>query len=90
MGSHNAFPDARQSPLKRTLHSLFATLCAHGSLPTVELDVDLCRIADAYCEEMVSNGYTGHFSLDGRTPYQRFVHVHVLCMHLCRCYLHTG
>lgn len=44
-----------------------------GSLPTVELDADLCRIADTYCEEMVSNGYTGHFSLDGRTPYQRYV-----------------
>ena len=48
-------------------------VCLFHRLSPVELDLTLCRMADVYCEEMIHNGYTGHISLDGRTPYQRYV-----------------
>ena len=36
----------------------------------------LCHYADEHCNAMIRDGYTGHISIEGKSPYQR-------CVHLC-------
>jgi uncharacterized protein YkwD len=44
----------------------------HFGLPPVELDPDASSIADAYCRLQIRNRTSGHFTLDGQTPYMRY------------------
>src|SRR5881397_2729927 len=44
---------------------------AHG-LQAVELDPETSTIADSYCRQQIRNGTTGHFTVDGESPYMRY------------------
>lgn len=44
---------------------------AHGLAP-VQFDPQASATADAYCEQQIRNGTTGHFTTDGLTPYMRY------------------
>lgn len=41
-------------------------------LPPVELDLAVSAIADDYCDAQIRNRTTGHFTVDGLTPYMRY------------------
>ena len=41
-------------------------------LPPVTLDVEASALGDAYCREQIRHGTTGHFSVDGLSPYMRY------------------
>src|SRR6266705_976912 len=41
-------------------------------LPAVQLDALASAVADAYCQEQIRNGTTGHFTTDGQAPYMRY------------------
>ena len=41
-------------------------------LPPVELDLAASELGDAYCLEQIRNGTTGHFTIDGLSPYMRY------------------
>jgi uncharacterized protein YkwD len=41
-------------------------------LAPLELDPDASAVADAYCKLQIRNRTTGHFTLDGQTPYMRY------------------
>ena len=43
----------------------------HG-LNAVELDPYVSVQADAYCRTQIQNGTTGHFTIDGQSPYMRY------------------
>lgn len=43
----------------------------HGLKP-VQLDPHASQIADAYCERQIRNRTTGHYTLDGLSPYMRY------------------
>ncbi|MGA7613956.1 MAG: CAP domain-containing protein [Thermoanaerobaculia bacterium] len=45
---------------------------AAAGLGPVVLDPVASRIADAYCEEQIEFGTTGHYSVDGQSPYMRY------------------
>lgn len=40
--------------------------------PPVQLDYRISDIADAYCRAQIRNGTTGHFTIDGQSPYMRY------------------
>src|SRR5262245_46355233 len=44
----------------------------HFGLEPVELDPDASAVGDAYCRLQIRNRTTGHYSLDGQTPYMRY------------------
>jgi uncharacterized protein YkwD len=44
---------------------------AYGLRP-VELDPETSTIADSYCRQQIRNGTTGHFTIDGQSPYMRY------------------
>src|SRR5687767_11715785 len=44
----------------------------HYNLPPVELDLAVSAFADDYCRNQIRNGTTGHFDVDGYTPYMRY------------------
>jgi uncharacterized protein YkwD len=44
----------------------------HHGLGTVELDGWLSNLADDYCRTQIRNGTTGHYTVDGRSPYMRY------------------
>src|SRR5256886_1234449 len=41
-------------------------------LPAVQLDALASAVADAYCQDQIRNGTTGHFTTDGQAPYMRY------------------
>jgi uncharacterized protein YkwD len=41
-------------------------------LAPLELDPDASSVADAYCRQQIRNRTSGHFTLDGQTPYMRY------------------
>src|ERR1700737_2991533 len=41
-------------------------------LPAVQLDALASAVADAYCQDQIRNGTSGHFTLDGQAPYMRY------------------
>jgi len=41
-------------------------------LPAVKLDALASAVADAYCQDQIRNGTTGHFTTDGQAPYMRY------------------
>src|SRR5258708_32972962 len=41
-------------------------------LPVVQLDALASAVADAYCQDQIRNGTTGHFTTDGQAPYMRY------------------
>ena len=45
---------------------------ASFGMPPVKLDPAASEIGDRYCELQIRNGTTGHFTLDGLTPYMRY------------------
>jgi uncharacterized protein YkwD len=44
----------------------------HFGLPPVELDPQASNVADAYCKQQIRFGTTGHFTVDGQSPYMRY------------------
>jgi uncharacterized protein YkwD len=42
------------------------------NLPPVQLDLTVSTQADEYCREQIRTGTTGHFGIDGLTPYMRY------------------
>jgi len=44
---------------------------AHGLAP-VDLDAEASNLADSYCRQQIRNGTTGHFTIDGESPYMRY------------------
>jgi len=44
----------------------------HYGLPPVELDPWASNVADGYCKQQIRAGTTGHFSVDGQSPYMRY------------------
>ncbi len=45
---------------------------AKHKLRPVELDLHASEVADRYCRTQIRNRTTGHFTLDGETPYMRY------------------
>jgi len=45
---------------------------AANKLPPVELDPQASAIADTYCRQQIHYGTTGHFTVDGLSPYMRY------------------
>ena len=45
---------------------------AANGLRPVELDPEASNLADSYCRQQIRNGTTGHFTIDGETPYMRY------------------
>jgi len=43
-----------------------------AGLPLVQLDPVASRIADAYCRQQLQHKTSGHFTVDGQTPYMRY------------------
>src|ERR1700737_4200686 len=41
-------------------------------LPAVQLDALASAVADAYCQDQIRNGTSGHFTVDGQAPYMRY------------------
>src|SRR5204863_7616153 len=41
-------------------------------LAPAELDPDASAVGDAYCKLQIRNRTSGHFTLDGHTPYMRY------------------
>jgi uncharacterized protein YkwD len=41
-------------------------------LPPVQLDALASAVADAYCQDQIRNGTSGHFTTDGQAPYMRY------------------
>jgi len=41
-------------------------------LPPVELDPQASVVADTYCKQQIRFGTTGHFTIDGQSPYMRY------------------
>src|SRR5260370_34486943 len=41
-------------------------------LPLVQLDALASAVADAYCQDQIRNGTTGHFTVDCQAPYMRY------------------
>jgi uncharacterized protein YkwD len=41
-------------------------------LPPVALDVEASALGDAYCRDQIRNGTTGHFNVEGLSPYMRY------------------
>src|SRR5215212_10403618 len=42
------------------------------SLPPVQLDPGVSTLADDYCREQIRTGVTGHYGVDGLSPYMRY------------------
>lgn len=42
------------------------------NLPPVQLDLAVSTIADDFCREQIRTGTTGHFGIDGLSPYMRY------------------
>src|ERR1051326_8432911 len=45
---------------------------AANGLAPVELDPEASAIADTYCKQQIRYGTTGHFTVDGLSPYMRY------------------
>ncbi|MEO8218080.1 MAG: CAP domain-containing protein [Acidobacteriota bacterium] len=45
---------------------------ARAGLPPVLFDPQSSEVADRYCDEQIRNRTTGHFTLDGLSPYMRY------------------
>jgi len=41
-------------------------------IPPVQLDYRISELADSYCRTQIRNGTTGHFTVDGQSPYMRY------------------
>src|SRR5690242_12048251 len=41
-------------------------------LPPVALDVEASALGDAYCRDQIRNGTSGHFNIEGLSPYMRY------------------
>jgi uncharacterized protein YkwD len=41
-------------------------------LPAVQIDALASAVADAYCQDQIRNGTSGHFTTDGQAPYMRY------------------
>src|SRR5688572_18507930 len=68
--------ESRNSELSFALkHDLLVLInkdrAAHGLKP-VQLDPHASEVADAYCRRQIKNGTTGHFTIDGQSPYMRY------------------
>lgn len=59
-----------------TLRDEFLRIINHdrvaNGLTPVKLDPQASAIADDYCRDQIRNGTTGHFGIDGLTPYMRY------------------
>lgn len=42
------------------------------NLPAVKLDLEASRIGDEYCRTQIRHNTTGHFTIDGQSPYMRY------------------
>jgi uncharacterized protein YkwD len=55
----------------RLLAQINADRKAHD-LPPVALDAGVSTLGDSYCWEQIRHGTTGHFTIDGLSPYMRY------------------
>jgi uncharacterized protein YkwD len=68
-----------EGPIDETriaLRSEFLQMINHdravNGLAPVELDPEAASIADSYCRQQIRYGTTGHFTVDGLSPYMRY------------------
>lgn len=64
--------DETRTTLRAEVLRLINRERAARGLGTVELDQPTSDIADSYCRQQILNGTSGHFTIDGLTPYMRY------------------
>lgn len=64
--------DETKSALRLQLVRMINRDRARFGLPPVELDITASAIADSYCRQQIRHGTTGHFTVDGQSPYMRY------------------
>jgi uncharacterized protein YkwD len=75
-GATFAQGDGPSDETRMTLRAEMLRMINHDrqryGLAPVELDPDASAVADAYCRLQIRNRTSGHFTLDGQTPYMRY------------------
>ena len=75
-GATLAQGDGAPDETRMTLRAEMLRLINHDrqrfGLAPLELDPDASSVADAYCRLQIRNRTSGHFTLDGQTPYMRY------------------
>lgn len=66
-----SYEDLRRGYRLDLLNRINRDRSLHG-LDPVELDAHASKVADDYCQRQIKHGTTGHFTLDGLTPYMRY------------------
>lgn len=64
--------DETRTTLRAEVLRLINRERAAAGLRPVELDAATTSIADSYCRQQILNGTSGHFTIDGLTPYMRY------------------
>ena len=64
--------DVTRATLREHVLKLINRDRALYKLPPVELDLAVSAMGDEYCRTQIRNGTTGHFTIDGVSPYTRF------------------
>src|SRR5437773_174068 len=75
-GATFAQGDGAADETRMTLRAEMLRMINHDrqrfGLQPLELDPDASSVADAYCRLQIRNRTSGHFTLDGQTPYMRY------------------
>ena len=75
-GATFAQGDGAAEETRMTLRAEMLRMINHdrqrSGLQPLELDPDASSVADAYCRLQIRNRTSGHFTLDGQTPYMRY------------------
>ena len=75
-GATFAQGDGAADETRMTLRAEMLRMINHDrqrlGLAPLELDPDASSVADAYCRLQIRNRTSGHFTLDGQTPYMRY------------------
>ena len=64
--------DETRTTLREHVLKLINRDRSYYNLPPVQLDLTVSAYADDYCRSQIRNGTTGHFDVDGHTPYMRY------------------
>ena len=75
-GATFAQGDGAAEETRMTLRAEMLRMINHDrqrfGLRPLELDPDASAVADIYCKQQIRNRTSGHFTLDGQTPYMRY------------------
>lgn len=70
-GGEGSREETRMALKLQMLSRINRDRAAHGLKP-VQMDPHASEVADRYCEQQIRNRTTGHYTIDGLTPYMRY------------------